>query len=69
MKQFELRFLDISERVVAMRVFTCHDDLGALGEAERQAAGHTIEVWDGIRKVARVKQGNLAPLSTDRLSG
>jgi hypothetical protein len=69
MKHFELRFLDRLDVVVLMRAFIGSDDLAALSEAESLSATHTIEVWDGTRKVARVKKGNLALACTDRLAG
>ena len=62
MKQFQLRYLDRLDFVILIRAQGATDDLGALAEAERVCATHTIEVWDGDRKVARVKKGN-APLT------
>ena len=59
-KQYELRFLDRLDFVVVVRAHAAADDLAALAEAQRQCATHTIEVWDGDRKVARVKKGNIA---------
>ena len=69
MKHFELRFLDKLDVIVLMRAYMGADDLAALAEAERLSATHTIEVWDGIRKVARVKKGNVPLTFTDRLAG
>ena len=66
---FEFRFHDKLDIVILTRSYIGADDLAALAEAQRLSATHTIEVWDGIRKVARVKKGNL-PLSwSDRLAG
>ena len=64
MKQFQLRYLDKLDFVVLVRKQTAADDLDALAEAERRSVTHTIEVWDGDRKVARVKKGNL-PLTAE----
>jgi hypothetical protein len=50
------------------RAYIGADDLTALAEAQRLSASHTIEVWDGIRKVARVKKGNQALVNINRLS-
>lgn len=69
MKQFELRFLDRLDVVILMRAYAGADDLAALAEAERQSATHTIEVWDGARRVARVKKGNVPPSFSDRIAG
>ena len=69
MKQFQLRFLDRLDFVVLVRTTDAPDDLTALIEAERQSATHTIEVWEGTRKVARVKKGNLPPTAEDRIGG
>lgn len=69
MKNFELRFLDRLDVVILMRPYMGADDLAALAEAERLSLTHTIEVWDGIRKVARVKKGNAALGIRDRVGG
>jgi len=68
MTQFELLFLDSLEVPVVIRAFSAHDDLTALREAERLSKTHTIEVWDGARRVARVKKGNVALVTEDRQS-
>jgi hypothetical protein len=69
MKQFELRFLDKLNVLILIRAYIGHDDLSALTEARRLSATHTIEVWDGRRKVARVKKGDAPLVYTDRLGG
>ena len=69
MRRYELRFLDKLDAVVWTRYYTGGDELDALAEAERQAVTHTVEVWEGARKVARVKRGNVPLASTDRLCG
>ena len=69
MKHFELRFLDRLEVPVLVRAYTAYDDLAALAEAERLSVTHTIEVWEGIRKIARIKKGNAALTYIDRLCG
>ena len=66
--QFELRFLDKLEVPIVIRVFSAHDDLTALKEAERLSTTHTIEIWDASRRVARVKKGNVALVTQDRRS-
>ena len=69
MKLFELRFLDKLDVVIVRRAYSGSDDLAALAEAQRQSVTHAIEVWEGLRKVARVKKGNAALSWTDRLCG
>jgi len=69
MKQFELRFLDKLDVVILMRAYTAGDDLAALSEAEKLSLTHTIEVWEGTRKVARVQKGNRALTHNDRVCG
>jgi hypothetical protein len=56
MKLFQLHYLDRSNVVVLNRAHAAKDDQGARIEAERQSFRHTIEVWEGDRKVARVKR-------------
>jgi hypothetical protein len=68
-KSFELRFLDKRDTVIVMRAYSGSDDLAALAQAQLLSASHTIEVWQGRRKVARVKKGNAALTWTDRLCG
>jgi hypothetical protein len=69
MKQYQLRFLDRLNVAVLTRVYAGPDDLGALAEAERLSSTHTIEVWDGPRRVVRVKKRKLAATPTDRIAG
>jgi len=69
MKHFEFRFLDKLDVVILMRDYTAGDDLAALSEAEKLSLTHTIEVWEGARKVARVQKGNRALASSDRVCG
>ena len=66
---FELRFLDRLDVPILKRSYSGLDDLAALAEAQRLSVTHTIEVWDGMRKVARVKKGNVPLAWTDRLAG
>jgi|HubBroStandDraft_5_1064220.scaffolds.fasta_scaffold854319_2 hypothetical protein len=69
MKQFELRYLDKLDFVILRRVQEAADDLAALAEAEQHSATHTIEIWDGARKVARVNKGNRPFTADDRHGG
>ena len=58
MQEYELRFLDRLDVVVTVRPAMAPDDLGAVAEAERVSATHTIEIWQDERLVARVKKGS-----------
>ena len=69
MIHFELRFHDNSNALIFMRAYIGADDLAALAEAERLSETHVVEVWEGTRKVARVKKGNIALANTDRVCG
>jgi hypothetical protein len=67
MKHFELRFFDRLNVLVLRRAYLGPDDVSAFDEAVRLSKTHTIEVWEGPRKVAHVKKGNIASSFTDRL--
>jgi hypothetical protein len=69
MKQFELRYLDRRGFVILRRIQNAKDDLAALAQAEQHSATHTIEVWDGARKVARVNKGNRPFTADDQYGG
>ncbi|HUE63499.1 MAG TPA: hypothetical protein VMO78_03895 [Rhizomicrobium sp.] len=66
MNQHEFHLLDKLEVPVIDRAYLAHDDLAALKEVERFRKTHTIEVWQGDRRVVRVKKGNAALVSEDR---
>ncbi len=68
MRQFQIRFLDKLEVPVVVRAYTARDNLEALKEAERLCRSHTIEVWDGDRRIARVKKGHVPLVTEDRQS-
>ena len=69
MHHFEFRFHDKLDVAILRRAYIGNDDLAALAEAKKLSATHTIEVWEGARKVARVKKGNAALRCSDRLCG
>jgi hypothetical protein len=60
MKLFQLHYLNSSDAVVLNRALAAPHDLDAIREAERRSYTHTIEVWDGDRKVARVRKSSVA---------
>ena len=64
---YKLYCLDAWEHIVSTREVAAPDDLAALQEAEKDCAEYAVEVWQGARRVARVKPGN-APLDArDRM--
>ena len=69
MKLFQLHYLNRSNVVVLNRAHAAKNDLDALAEAERRSFNHTIEVWEGDRKVARIKKGNMPLTANDRWGG
>lgn len=56
--------LDVSERIVSSKDVAAPDDLAALKEAENDCEEYAVEVWQGARRVARVKLDN-APLNAE----
>lgn len=62
MQKYRLKFLDPLNAAVMARDFQGSDDLAALAAAEHACHTHDVEVWQGARRVARVKKGN-APLN------
>ena len=65
MSTYSIRSFHHDTSVVVSRSFRCKDDLAALDEGVRRSVGHAVEVWQGERLVARVKQGNIALDSSD----
>ena len=66
--EYRLYCLDEKDQIVSARNFLALDDLTALVEAEGACAKNAVELWQGARRVARVKLGN-APLdASDRMS-
>ena len=66
---FELRFHDRLNVAIFKRTYIGPDDFAALKEAKRQSATHAIELWDGDRRVARIKRGSLSATPIDLLAG
>ena len=65
---YSFRSFDLRGATALSQSLACRDDLDALEEAVRRSAKWSIEIWDGVRLVARVKLGN-APLdATDTRS-
>jgi hypothetical protein len=64
MRQYRVYALDRSGHIARAQDVECRDDLDALALAEKAAQRESMEVWQGTRFVARVKQDN-APLTSD----
>lgn len=58
MQHYRLYSLDRQGRIASAHDLNCRDDLAALAEGEKECVSHSVEIWQGSRLVARVKQGN-----------
>ena len=68
MHHYRFYSLDGNNRIVSARNLNCRDDLDALERGEQASRQSPIEIWEGKRFVARIKQDN-APLdATDGTS-
>ncbi len=65
MSCYSIRSFHQNASVIVSRSVRCKDDLAALDEGIRRSVRHAIEIWQGERLVARVKQGNAALDSSD----
>ncbi|HET7085137.1 MAG TPA: hypothetical protein VFI23_10225 [Rhizomicrobium sp.] len=65
---YKLFGLDEAGHIVFEKDLLAYDDLAALREAEAACDNHVVEVWQGARRVARVKRGNAPLRATDRMS-
>ena len=68
MKHYRVYSLDSAGRIALAQEVECRDDLDALGWAEKATGHDGLEVWDGSRLVARIKQDNLPLDTADRQS-
>jgi hypothetical protein len=68
MQLYHIHFFDRRNVRFLVRDWSGADDLAALAEAQSLSATHTIEVWQGERRVAHVKRGNKGLRATDRQS-
>ncbi|MBA2590423.1 MAG: hypothetical protein H0U98_17570 [Alphaproteobacteria bacterium] len=67
--QYRLYCLDaVTQLIVSATDLVARDDLDALKKAERLCEAHAIEIWQGARRVARVKKDNAPLNSEDRIS-
>ncbi len=56
MSEYRVYLMDGRQGIVAVHTVICNDDENAIIAARPFARGHEIEIWDGARKVARLKQ-------------
>lgn len=68
MSNYSFRAHDRRGALALSQDLACKDDLDALAEGVRRSDSHAIEIFDGKRLVARVKQGNLPLDAMDRES-
>ena len=61
MKHYRIYSLNHQGGISRARDLDCADDLDALSQGEKLSAENPVEIWQGSRRVARVKPGN-APL-------
>ncbi|MEI9932310.1 MAG: hypothetical protein WDM89_17660 [Rhizomicrobium sp.] len=58
MNQYKFYFLDDQGHIFRAQDHLLRDDLDALAAAKKLCNDHIVEVWQGAREVARVKQGD-----------
>lgn len=61
MKHYRIYSLNHRGGISLAHDLHCADDLDALRQGEKLSAENPVEIWQGSRRVARVKAGN-APL-------
>lgn len=69
MNRYDIRFLNASDVVVLIQTYIGPDDCTAQNAAQRLSATHTIEVWEGERKVARIERKNISVFRNDQTAG
>jgi hypothetical protein len=56
MQHYRLYHLSQTGRIVSAQDLQCQDDLDALQTAEREREHHSVELWQDIRLLARLKK-------------
>lgn len=56
MNQYKFFFLDDRGHVLSAQEHLLRDDLDALAVAKSLRSDHAVEIWEGMREVARVKR-------------
>ncbi len=65
MYRYRFHIRDVAGGTVDEAAREFSGDLDALDHAKALAKQHIIEIWEGMRRVARVKPGDAGPLPTD----
>jgi hypothetical protein len=68
MHRYKFFFLDDHGHVLRGQDHMFRDDVDALAAAEKFCNEHAVEIWQGIREVARVKRNDEALSASDRRS-
>ena len=68
MQQYKICSLNPVGHIEFAHDINCRDDLDALAEGERISSSNDVEIWQGARLVARVKQGNAPLTAADHFS-
>ena len=65
---YSFRSFDLQGVVALSQSLACRDDLEALAQGVLRSGNSPIEVWQGARMVARIKQGNASLNARDPYS-
>ena len=66
MSSYRFCIQDRRGHVIERHNIFCHDELDALHIAKQFDSNYFIEIWDGSRRIARMKPGDQGPFSSDR---
>ena len=69
MGQYRFDLLRDGDVIAQSQFHACADDLAALDIAERLCISNAVDVWDGERRVLRVKRENAMATPSDSLPG
>jgi hypothetical protein len=69
MRHYRFDLVDRAGRVSQSQFHGCADDLDALDKAQTLCARSAVDVWEGARRVLRVKHHNAMATPTDSLPG
>jgi hypothetical protein len=68
MNSYDIYRLYDGNRTAIKRSIECRDDLDALAAAKEESPQDVVEVWEGSRFVARVKENDAALTTKDTQS-
>ena len=69
MGRYRFDLLEDGGMIARSQFHACIDDLAALDVAETLCDANAVDVWDGERRVLRVKRENAMATPSDRLPG